>query len=140
MLEIIIHDKRYTKAKRFGFTLSSAKSLVSKGEWVETDGRNNVFPFDVLDIALQHAVRKLYGKTAFFHHGQDRWVSGQVFKSVDKNTVNIPVTGDVSVTYVIRSIHSRPHRVSVKDARSEVARLFRDATSVLGPAKSKQQQ
>lgn len=138
MVEIIIQDNGYIRTKNFGFNLSSAKSLVSKGEWAETEGANDVFPFDVLDIALQHAVRKLYGKTAFFRHGQDRWVSGQVFKSVDKGTLNIAVTGDVDVTYIIRSIHSRPHRVNVKDARSEVARLFRDAASVLGPAKSKQ--
>lgn len=122
MLEIIIHDKRYTKAKRFGFTLSSAKSLVSKGEWVETDGASDVFPFDVLDIVLQLAVRKLYGKTAFFHHGENRWASGQVLKSVDKGTLNIAVTGDVDVTYIIRS-----RRVSVKDARCEASRLLRDA-------------
>lgn len=133
MLEIIIHDKRYTKAKRFGFTLSSAKSLVSNGHWVETDGGNDVFPFDVLDIVLQLATQKLYGKTAFFHHGENRWASGQVLKSVDKGTLNIAVTGDVDVTYIIRS-----HRVSVKDARCEAARLLRDAASVLGTATSKQ--
>lgn len=122
MLEIIIHDKRYTKAKRFGFTLSSAKSLVSNGHWVETEGANDVFPFDVLDIVLQLATRKLYGKTAFFHHGEKRWTSGQVLKSVDKGTLNIAVTGDVDVTYIIRS-----RRVSIKDARSEAAHLLRDA-------------
>lgn len=122
MLEIIIHDKRYTKAKRFGFNLSSAKSLVSNGHWVETEGANDVFPFDVLDIVLQLAVRKLYSKTAFFYHGENRWVSGQVLKSVDKGTLNIAVTGDVDVTYIIRS-----RRVSVKDARCEAARLLRDA-------------
>lgn len=124
MLEIIVRDKRYTKAKRFGFTLSSAKSLVSNGHWVETDGGNDIFPFDVLDIVLQLATQKLYGKTAFFHHDQDRWVSGQVLKSVDKGTLNIAVTGDVEVTYIIRS-----RRVSVKDARCEAARLLRDAAS-----------
>lgn len=133
MLEIIIHDKRYTKAKRFGFNLSSAKSLVSSGHWVETEGANDVFPFDVLDIALQLATRKLYGKTAFFYHGENRWVTGQVLKSVDKGTLNIAVTGDVDVTYIIRS-----RRISVKDARCEVSRLLRDAVSVLGPAASKQ--
>lgn len=122
MLEILIHDKRYTKAKRFGFTLSSAKSLISNGHWVETEGANDVFPFDVLDIVLQLAARKLYGKTAFFHHGENRWASGQVLKSVDKGTLNIAVTGDVDVTYIIRS-----RRVSVKDARCEAARLLRDA-------------
>lgn len=133
MLEIIIHDKRYTKAKRFGFTLSSAKSLVSNGHWAETDGGNDIFPFDVLDIVLQLAAQKLYGKTAFFYHGENRWVSGQVLKSVDKGTLNIAVTGNVDVTYIIRS-----RRVSVKDARCEAARLLRDAASVLGPATSKQ--
>lgn len=122
MLEILIHDKRHTKAKRFGFTLSSAKSLVSNGHWVETEGANDVFPFDVLDIALQLATRKLYGKTAFFHHGENRWATGQVLKSVDKGTLNIAVTGDVDVTYIIRS-----RRVSIKDARSEAAHLLRDA-------------
>lgn len=133
MLEIIIHDKRYTKAKYFGFTLSSAKSLVSNGHWAESEGENDVFPFDVLDIVLQLAAQKLYGKTAFFHHGENRWASGQVLKSVDKGTLNIAVTGDVDVTYIIRS-----RRVSVKDARCEAARLLRDAASVLRPATNKQ--
>lgn len=133
MLEILIHDKRYTKAKHFGFTLSSAKSLVSKGEWAETDGGNDIFPFDVLDIVLQLATQKLYGKTAFFHHGENRWASGQVLKSVDKGTLNIAVTGDVDVTYIIFS-----RRVSIKDARYEASRLLRDAVRVLGPTTSKQ--
>ena len=133
MLEIIIHDKRYTKTKRFGFTLLSAKSLVSNGHWVETEGGNDVFPFDVLDIVLQLATRKLYGKTAFFHHGENRWVTGQVLKSVDKGTFNIAVTGDIDVTYIIRS-----RRVSVKDARCEAAHLLRDAASILRPIADKQ--
>lgn len=89
---------------------------------METEGANDVFPFDVLDIVLQLAVRKLYGKTAFFHHGENRWASGQVLKSVDKGTLNIAVTGDVDVTYIIRS-----RRVSVKDARCEASRLLHDA-------------
>lgn len=120
MLEISIHNLRYVKARTFRFTLFSAKSLISQGKWVKSEGANDFFPFDVLDIVLQLAVRKLYGKNTFFIASQDSPCIGRVFKPAGKdNAGSVAVTGDVEVSYRIRGRHANE-----KSARGEVSHLL----------------